>query len=309
MEKPLKNNEIQLKIQENHSSCALSKKQMNIEDFMVVQSWCMKEGWNVGKYDNTFYYQIDPKGHFLFFKEQNPIGSMSLVKHSNQFFTIGPFIVIESERGIGYGSQIWQQVITRLNNYPDANVLLYAVPQQIARYQEEGFKPCQNHLRWVINSPLFSSEKDQHQVYPVSLKSLNRIFEFDQNIFGYCRKNTLTSVLSHPQINGYYVEADNTIVGYGLIRPCIHGYRIGPLYANNADIAKLLLMKLVAIAGRENIILDIPEMNVTGQKLMLSLGAKRDISCDTMMMVKGNLSSEFEFNIEKNYGLFSLEIG
>lgn len=302
-------NKLQSTFDNNYTACSLTKKQMVNEDFELIQSWCIKEGWNIGKHDSMLYQQIDPKGHFLFFNKQHVVGSMSLVKHDHQLFTVGPFIVRDSERSKGYGAQIWQQVITRLTYYPEATVLLYAVRKQIPRYQDEGFKSYQNHLRWVINTSHFSFEQHKHIPHPITSKSLDAIAEYDRKIFGFCRKNTLTHALSAPSIKGYMIKLDNHIEGYGLIRPCIHGHRIGPLYANSLDIAKQLLLKLLEVSGGESVIIDMPEMNTLGQTLMQSINAKRDTLCDTVMMIKGNLPSEYEFNIFKNYGLFSLEIG
>ena len=80
---------------------------MSLHDFQLVRGWCIQEGWNLGLHDASIYFETDPNAHFLFLDKGTAIGSMSLVKHSNHLFTIGPFILVPSHRNKGYGSIIW----------------------------------------------------------------------------------------------------------------------------------------------------------------------------------------------------------
>ena len=55
------------------------------------------------------------------------------------------------------------------------------------------------------------------------------------------------------------VEGD-TIRGYGVMRPCRTGHRIGPLFAANASVAEQLLVALASRVPGEPMFLDVPEI-------------------------------------------------
>ncbi len=287
---------------------SLTIQAMTSNDFELVKNWCLREGWNVGLYDAAINFQTDINGHFILFDEERPVASMSLVKHSDYLFTIGPFIVEKSARNKGYGAKIWQQVTARLQGYPNASVLLYAVPEQMKRYVQEGFEPCYTNLRWVIN-PVQVSSKPFDKPKPITPCNLDKIAKYDEKIFTVSRKKSFAEALSNPEIKGYFIEVDNQTKGYGFIRPCMHGFRIGALYSDTPEIAKNLLLNLLELAGKESVIIDMPEINQAGHDLMVEIGAKRNKTCDTIAMVKGTLSAEYKYHLDKNFGLFSLEIG
>ena len=51
------------------------------------------------------------------------------------------------------------------------------------------------------------------------------------------------------------------IVGYGTIRQCRSGYKIGPLFADEDQVAQSLFAALVEVADGEPMNLDVPEAN------------------------------------------------
>jgi hypothetical protein len=55
--------------------------------------------------------------------------------------------------------------------------------------------------------------------------------------------------------------SNDKLRGYGMIRRCREGWKIGPLFADSANIAERLFMSLSAQAVGEPIWLDIPEIN------------------------------------------------
>jgi S-ribosylhomocysteine lyase LuxS involved in autoinducer biosynthesis len=64
------------------------------------------------------------------------------------------------------------------------------------------------------------------------------------------------------------------ILGYGTIRPCQTGFKIGPLFATSADIADQLYRALTAKVSGQVVYLDVPEIN----KEALALAAKHKLS-------------------------------
>ena len=123
------------------------------------------------------------------------------------------------------------------------------------------------------------------------------------------RENILLEALSYPDTKGLFFQDDNKIKGYGLIRPCISGFRIGPLLADNLEVARCILMELLEYSGSKNVIIDIPGINKDGQTLMIEFNATHDEQFDTIAMLKSGSFIKYKPDMRKNYGIFSLEIG
>ncbi len=275
----------------------------------IVRQWCINEGWNLGLHDAKIYLQIDPNGHFILFDKEEPIGSISLVRHRDDFFTIGPFIVKPEYREKGHGVFIWDKAMSRLNDLLNPSILLYAVEAQVNRYRNLGFNMQHKNLKWELNQKAYKAAKPTVPCTFLTPDVINIISEYDKHIFTASREKIITELLTYPDINGFFVWADNKIKGYGLIRPCILGNRIGPLFADSKEIAKSIIGALLQHSGAENVVIDMPESNKEGVLLMTELEAKHNQKSDTIAMVKGQLSPEYNHNIGKNFGIFSLEIG
>jgi hypothetical protein len=53
---------------------------------------------------------------------------------------------------------------------------------------------------------------------------------------------------------------NGNVLGYGMIRPCRTGWKIGPLFANTPDVAEALFQRLRGHAGEGvPVFLDVPE--------------------------------------------------
>jgi hypothetical protein len=56
--------------------------------------------------------------------------------------------------------------------------------------------------------------------------------------------------------------------GYGVIRQCREGCKLGPLFADDADIADVLFTQLAAFAAGGPLFLDAPENNPAAKALV-----------------------------------------
>ncbi len=67
---------------------------------------------------------------------------------------------------------------------------------------------------------------------------------------------------------------DGHIVGYGVIRQSYTGLRIGPLNADDEQIAEQLLLALLAFGTEARVFLDVPDANPEAIKLAQRYGMK-----------------------------------
>ncbi|MFC4297233.1 GNAT family N-acetyltransferase [Castellaniella hirudinis] len=71
----------------------------------------------------------------------------------------------------------------------------------------------------------------------------------------------------------YIVVPEHRGRGYGAIRRCREGWKIGPLFADHRGIAEPLLLALChGIADDEPVYLDVPEVNTEAVRLAADLG-------------------------------------
>lgn len=285
----------------------LKQRIMSKQDFVLVNQWCVEEGWNLGMYDSGIYHQVDPSGHFLFLKTDEPVGAISLVKHKNDFYTVGPFIVNKKWRDLGMGKIIWQETVERLDG--EVSVLLYAVPEQTRRYQKAGFNFYFENHRWCLANKEKCLLKTSADIKEIKLDNLQSISLYDEEIFQASRQRAFESLLNTPNSSGCFIGDKNDIQGFGFIRPCINGYRVGPLMAENLDIARQLVLALVKPINNGSIFIDSPSTNLPFHKLMQNLGFLKNSKYNTCAMIKGIVYKKIIENLERHLGIFSLEIG
>lgn len=282
---------------------------MNPSEFEEINQWCIDEGWNIGLYDSETYYKVDPLGHFVA-KTSKAIASLSLVKHSPTFFTLGPFIVHKSYRGQGIGEKLWNVAMTRMNyEHPDSLIVLYAVSKQVERYKRAGFMPVLKNQRWYINSK--SSILPSINYHSVSLTKdlITTVSQYYKNHYFTDRELLFTNILKKPETNGLVIIDDNLIKGFGFIRRCVRGFRIGSLVADTPEIAQVLISDLLDFSLQEPVFIDVPDSNPHEVSYLNVFNAARAPQEDTITMIKGTGYSKYLKQWEQHYGLFSLEIG
>lgn len=280
----------------------------NLEEMKLITSWAKNEGWNIGKYDYDPYFELDKQGYLLLFLKKKPIGCISIVKYSQEFSFIGLFIVLPEYRSRGFGKKLWEEAMSRLHTIP--RIGLYAVPKQVSRYASFGFEKKFKNQRFHQIAPTYPEDLNH---WIDSKKSPHLMFEklcqYDDWAFKNSRKKLLTRMLQMPQTFAFVSFDKNEIVtGYGLVRPCIKGFRIGPLYANDLESAQILFRLLLTKIPGKSIILDMPKNNYFGEIFAEYFNLKHVPETDTIAMFKGK---KLEIKEKNNicYGIGSLELG
>ncbi|BBB15137.1 GCN5-related N-acetyltransferase [Candidatus Rickettsiella viridis] len=299
--------------QNNPPVVELSMRYMTEKDLEMVMGWCKEEKWNIGKYDASFYHKLDPKGHFLLLENGQPVGAISIIRYSSQLFTIGPFIVKKEYRNKGYGAEIWQYAMRVLEKNPDATAYLHAVPPQIPRYARSGFKESFHIQRWQKTSTENSvANKDaiNEGIKNLNTVSSESIIEYDQSIFSVSRKKLLTEFMQCQHVAGFASTDDSgKVTGLGIIRPCIEGFRVGPLYADHIENAQKLFRVLLGAVNNSTVFLDAPSHNPYIESFTQHFNLNRVPEADTVAMFKGDVPPSLLENKHKNYAICSLEIG
>jgi ribosomal protein S18 acetylase RimI-like enzyme len=229
---------------------------MKRTEVKLMMDWAAAEGWNPGLHDADCFYQADPKGFWVGELNGEPIGGLSTVAYDEQFGFLGLYIVKPQFRGQGFGFQIWKTGMAYLGS--QRNLGLDSVIAQQENYQKSGFQTAYKHIRYEGRG---GGEK------PANLIKLNTIpFEqlvtYDRQHFPAQRRLFLKHWIEQPEALALGVLLQEELVGYGVIRACHTGSKIGPLFANNLQIAEELFQGLKAEAPLDQpIYLDVPDAN------------------------------------------------
>jgi ribosomal protein S18 acetylase RimI-like enzyme len=237
-----------------------SIRSMNRAEVDLAIEWAALEGWNPGLHDAECFYAADPGGFLIGHLKDEPVGCISVVAYDASFGFLGLYIVRPQFRGQGLGLKLWQAGMARLGS---RNIGLDGVVAQQDNYRKSGFRLDYRNIRYEgLGKPANPSG-----VVDLSSVSFDRLLAYDSRMFPVTRERFLRCWVRQPQAAGRAVFSNGTLAGYGLIRPCRRGYKIGPLFADDEGIAEDLFQSLAAHAPGAAIYLDVPETNVAAVML------------------------------------------
>ncbi len=264
-------------------------------DFAIRQA--AKEGWNPGLSDAECFYAADPDGFFISELNGEPIATISAVRYEDNFGFLGLYIVTPDARGKGYGMELWDHAIKHLEG---CNIGLDAVTEQEQTYAKAGFSTFYRSTRFEGVGG--GSKPDG--VVSLSDVDFAKIVEYDRQCFPGARKNFMQTWLDATGATGFGVMDGDKLTGFGVIRPCAMGYKIGPLFADNAETAETIYQALVSRIPGEKFYLDVIEPNEAAGAL-----AKLHNLEEVFVTVRMYTGAAPEMDMNKIFGVTSFELG
>jgi len=273
---------------------------MNRQEVDIAADWAAAEGWNPGLYDADCFYAADRNGFLIGLLEDEPIATISAVKYGDSFGFLGFYIVKPEYRGKGYGMQIWDAALAYLSG---RTIGLDGVVAQQDNYQKSGFTLAYRNVRYQGagggHLPMDSG------IVQLSTLPFERICAYDKPFFPDQRRQFLQCWIKQPQSTALGILQHEKLAGYGVLRLCRSGYKIGPLFANSPKLAELLLLALKADAPEGTpIYLDSPAANPAAADL-----AKQNnmsVVFETARMYCGKTP---ELPLERVFGVTTFELG
>ncbi|MEN6462922.1 MAG: GNAT family N-acetyltransferase [Syntrophomonas sp.] len=274
---------------------------MNREDVEIAIGWAADEGWNPGIKDADCFYNSDPHGFLIGELAGKPIGCISAVTYGDSFGFMGFYIVKPEYRGQGYGIQLWKAAMDYLGN---RLIGLDGVLAQENNYTKSGFKTAYHNFRFEGISNDYSSAPLK-EIVDLAALPLADLLSYDILVFPASRPEFIKRWIKPYGGAALGYISDGQLKGYGVIRACRNGYRIGPLFADNKNIAEVILKALIShIRVDSPVFLDIPEVNACALQLAKSFKMKPVF--ETARMYRGE---PLPVDLCKIYGVTSLELG
>lgn len=225
---------------------------MSRSDVDIMIDWAADEGWNPGLRDADPFYATDPDGFLVGELDGRPVATISVVTYGERFGFLGFYIVHPDFRGRRFGLRIWQAGMSYLG---DRNVGLDGVVAQQDNYRRSGFVYAYGNQRYQGSGGGDGADG----VVRLSDVPFDEIAAYDAGCFALERRDFLAAWLS--TYEGYAVIGDGALQGFGVIRPCRSGHKIGPLFCDDSAVADRIYRALIATVPGEPVFLDIPLPN------------------------------------------------
>ncbi len=273
-------------------------------DFAIAVDWAAAEGWNPGLDDLASFHAVDPQGFILGWIGDQPVSSISVVRYGSTYGFLGFYIVHPAHRGKGHGMATWRHGMARLNG---RTVGLDGVVAQQGNYRKSGFVLAGRNLRHSGIPKVNAAEGDPPGIRDLVGGDLAAVLIYDRAFFAAPREGfTAAWALPRPDVarRAKIACADGEVIGYGVIRCCRSGCKIGPLFADDEATAGALFQALAATAPGEEITLDTPEDNPAAIALAERFGLAPVF--ETARMYRG---ARPVLPLERTFGITTFELG
>lgn len=274
---------------------------MSADDLALAVEWAAQEGWNPGLHDAACFHAADPDGFFIGEWRGEPVACLSAVAYGETFGFIGLYIVKEAFRGRGFGICVWQHGMAYLRN---RNVGLDGVVAQQANYKKSGFQLAYRNIRFQGIAQGIVQGDAHAGLLNASALPFEVLNHYDRQCFPAARERFLAAWLAQPDAIARVAVRDGQLVGYGVLRRCRTGSKIGPLFADNAEIASELFSGLTSSIPGETFFFDVPEINAEAVAL-----AERHGMTSVFETARMYTQEPPTLPIERIFGVTSFELG
>lgn len=267
---------------------------------MALQ-WAAHEGWNPGLHDAACFHAADPEGFLVGLLDGVPIASISVLRYGTDYGFLGMYVVVPEHRGHGYGWALWQAGMAHLQGRA---VGLDGVVAQQDNYRRSGFALAHRNIRYqgVARHENACDLRDN-----VCLRELplEKVLDCDRPCFPAGRTDFLRAWIQQAGHHAMGQLEGHKLVSYGVIRPCLSGYKIGPLVAQNGERAQALLRALMGrVPEGSTVFLDVPQTNAAAVELAERHGMTPMF--ETARMYKG--APELP-DMQRCFGISTFELG
>jgi GNAT superfamily N-acetyltransferase len=264
----------------------------------LAVSWADAEGWNPGLDDAERFLAADPDAFLATERDGEVVGTVSCALYGDSYAFVGFYIVRSDLRGRGIGSSLFERALARAG----ARVVgLDGVLAEQASYERRGFVLAHRNVRWRT----MGGGERPGGVVDLSSVPFEQVLAFDSAVFGCGRERFLRAWIDRPAGHALAWLDGGRLAGYGVLRPCRSGTKIGPLFADDAQVAETLTKGLLAAAGPlTEVFIDMPAANPRAGELRA--GRAMELSFETVRMYLNGRPRE---DLRKVFGVTTFEFG
>ena len=245
----------------------LTIRKITLQEMVFPMEVAFKERWNPGLYDGAAFYQADPEGFFLAELEGGLTGGISAVSYGDKLVVIGNHFVLPPFRKKGIGRTLWEYALDLAG---DKSIRVNGLPEGKAFYESYGFHGMCNIIRY--GGSIFAEGRISDDIYSAQDIDFRLLTEFDAGFFGVSRAAFLKTWLETPAMVSLCLLKEGEIRGWGCMRRCRKGWRLGPVFARSETYAEELLRHFAVKTIAESVYMEVAESNSQAIRLAFAMG-------------------------------------
>jgi GNAT superfamily N-acetyltransferase len=212
------------------------------EDWQIFQTMAQQEGWRVPQQELTLHRHGGCSRTWALHRDGMTIGLVTGVRHQHSAW-IGNLIIAPTERGRGYGAQLFDQAVRELRAAGATTLWLTASAQGAPLYATRGFLTVGEVRRWVRRE-----RGDGEVAFPVAKEDGGRV---DAAVWGDDRR----PLLRHLEKRGCWLRQGKSLA---LLQRGDDLQIIGPWYGSTQpqDDADLLTRLLAIASSHQELVID-----------------------------------------------------
>ena len=233
------------------------------DEVPVFIEWARREGWNPGIHDGECHYVVDPDGWFVAEEDEEIVGTLAVTNYDSSFSFGGFYIIREDARGHGAGWKLWNHGMCHAGERNFGGDGVFEMQNKYA--ENAGLIYAYRNIRWQG----IAEGRAQPDLVSAAALPLDVLSTYDRQHFPAERSRFVEKWMScDGTLALAFLHPDESVGGYGVIRHCFEGYKIGPVFADTPDIAESLIEGLTESATGEVFFLDTPEPNTAAVEMV-----------------------------------------
>lgn len=281
----------------------LQFRKLDLDGVTTLVEWAEAEGWNPGPRDAEAYFATDPEGFYGYYLHGELIAGGSIVSYDGAFGFMGFFIVKPPYRSLGIGRKLWYQrrdtLLKRLR--PGAAIGMDGVVAMQPFYEKGGFRIAFRDERHEARGRPYTTDP---AVLPIIIDDVDALLAYDRQCFGFDRRRFYEAWLTLPGSKAFKYMDGGTISGFAVVRKANSGYKVCPLFADDAQVAEALFQACLNAVAGEPLFIDIPMNNPAAAALAKKYGTTYVFECARMVYGDPPVVEH-----KKIFGLTTFELG
>ncbi len=221
-------------------------------------SLCRKNNWNQVENDWRLLLHVSPDGCRVIKHEEKVVGSVSTISYHRLFSWVGMLLVDPAFQRRGIGSKLLHAAMEILSD--EETIKLDATPAGRELYLQMHFKdeyPLMRMQASAIKPPSVNNER----IEPMEEKDMVMVSSMDLLVFGADRSPLLNAFRNAASSFAFIAKQKEKLVGYCFGRKGYHSDQLGPIIADDVEIAKDLAVAAMHQLNKKPVIIDTLQHN------------------------------------------------
>ncbi|MGH9839224.1 MAG: GNAT family N-acetyltransferase [Blastocatellia bacterium] len=264
---------------------------------------CRASRWNQAAWDWELFLRLSPSGCRVAVRDGRVVGTVTTVRYEDRFSWIGMALVDPAERGQGIGTQLLGEALKILKD--ETSIRLDATPAGQSIYHKLNFidEYWLSRMETRVSGLWLDGKPNPARLMMEA--DLPGVLELDRAVFGADRRVTLEWVLEGAPEYAWIITHGGRVAGYTFGRHGFNFEHLGPVIAEDQEIARQLVSACLGRQVGKRFILDASHHNADWRPWLESIGFREQRPF--IRMYRGE--NPYPGLPEKQFGILGPEFG